>query len=286
MRPVLTILFLLFFNVSFSQIQTPRISPASNLKQTVGLTDIEINYNRPSKRGRVVFGNLVPYGKIWRTGANSGTELTFSTDVTVAGSVINAGTYTLFTIPNEESWEVMLYSQTDLWSVPRDWDESKIIFRSSFDANVSTDGDSMETFSIWIGNVTNNDCHLNMGWDNTVVNIKIDVPTKEIVEKSILSVLDGPEPKASDYYAAAVYYREENMKMDKALVWMKKFVEMTDQPRFFHLRQYALILAANKDFMGAVNVSRRSLRLSMQADNQDYVKMNTESIAEWSKEIR
>ena len=286
MRPVLTILFLLFFNVSFSQIQTPRISPASNLKQTVGLTDIEINYNRPSKRGRVVFGNLVPYGKIWRTGANSGTELTFSTDVTVAGSVINAGTYTLFTIPNEESWEVMLYSQTDLWSVPRDWDESKIIFRSSFDANVSTDGDSMETFSIWIGNVTNNDCHLNMGWDNTVVNIKIDVPTKEIVEKSILSVLDGPEPKASDYYAAAVYYREENMKMDKALVWMKKFFEMTDQPRFFHLRQYALILAANKDFMGAVNVSRRSLRLSMQADNQDYVKMNTESIAEWSKEIR
>ena len=180
----------------------------------------------------------------------------------------------------------MLYSQTDLWSVPRDWDESKIIFRSSFDANVSTDGDSMETFSIWIGNVTNNDCHLNMGWDNTVVNIKIDVPTKEIVEKSILSVLDGPEPKASDYYAAAVYYREENMKMDKALVWMKKFVEMTDQPRFFHLRQYALILAANKDFMGAINVSRRSLRLSMQADNQDYVKMNTESIAEWSKEIR
>ena len=286
MRPVLTILFLLFFNVSFSQIQTPRISPASNLKQTVGLTDIEINYNRPSKRGRVVFGNLVPYGKIWRTGANSGTEVTFSTDVTVAGSVINAGTYTLFTIPNEDSWEVMLYSQIDLWSVPRDWDESKIIFRSSFDANVSTDGDSMETFSIWIGNVTNNDCHLNMGWDNTVVNIKIDVPTKEIVEKSILSVLDGPEPKASDYYAAAVYYREENMKMDKALVWMKKFVEMTDQPRFFHLRQYALILAANKDFMGAVNVSRRSLRLSMQAENQDYVKMNTESIAEWSKEIR
>ena len=286
MKLYFTLFLMIVSATTYGQIQTPRISPASNLKQTVGLTDIEINYNRPSKRGRVVFGNLVPYGKIWRTGANSGTELTFSTDVTVAGSVINAGTYTLFTIPNEESWEVMLYSQTDLWSVPRDWDESKIIFRSSFDANVSTDGDSMETFSIWIGNVTNNDCYLNMGWDNTVVNIKIDVPTKEIVEKSILSVLDDPEPKASDYYAAAVYYREENMKMDKALVWMKKFVEMTDQPRFFHLRQYALILAANKDFMGAVNVSRRSLRLSMQADNQDYVKMNTESIAEWSKEIR
>ena len=286
MRPVLTLLFLLFFNVSFSQIQTPRISPASNLKQTVGLTDIEIKYNRPSKRGRDVFGNLVPYGKIWRTGANSGTEITFSTDVQIADSKVSAGTYSLFTIPNEGSWEVMLYNQTELWSVPRDWDESKVIFRSNFDSNVPTDGGSMETFSIWIGNVTNNDCHLNIGWDDTVVKIKLDVPTREMVEKSIVSVLDGPKPKASDYYSAAVYYREENMKMDKALVWMKKFVEMTEEPRFFHLRQYALILAANDDFKGAVDISRRSLRLSIQADNQDYVKMNNESIAEWSKKIR
>ena len=146
--------------------------------------------------------------------------------------------------------------------------------------------DAIETFSIWIGNVTNNDCHLNIGWADTYIKVKIDVPTRELVEKSISSTLSGSEIKASDYYAAAVYYKEENIKLDQAKEWMEKFIEMTDEPRFFHLRQYALILAGNNDYEGAVNASRRSLRLSIQANNQDYVKMNNESIEEWSKKIR
>ena len=146
--------------------------------------------------------------------------------------------------------------------------------------------DAIETFSIWIGNVTNNDCHLNIGWADTYIKVKINVPTRSLVQESINSTLAGSEVKASDYYAAAVYYREENIMLDQALVWMEKFIDMTKEPRFFHLRQYALILAGNNDYEGAVNASRRSLRLSIQANNQDYVKMNNESIEEWSKKIR
>lgn len=281
------ITFLFFSSGTISgQIQTPRISPSSELEQVVGLTEIEIDYNRPSTRGRVIFGNLVPFGKLWRTGANSGTEISFSTDVKIDGKEVKEGSYSVFTIPNKESWELILYSQTNLWSVPRDWDESKIVFSSTIDVNKMSSADAIETFSIWIGNVSNNDCHLNIGWADTYIKVKIDVPTRELVEKSINSTLSGSEIKASDYYAAAVYYREENIKLDQAKVWMEKFIEMTDKPRFFHLRQYALILAGNNDYEGAVNASRRSLRLSIQANNQDYVKMNNESIEEWSKKIR
>ena len=281
------ITFLFFSSGTISgQIQTPRISPSSELEQVVGLTEIEIDYNRPSTRGRVIFGNLVPFGKLWRTGANSGTEISFSTDVKIEGKEVKEGSYSVFTIPNKESWELILYSQTNLWSVPRDWDESKIVFSSNIDVNKMSSADAIETFSIWIGNVTNNDCHLNIGWADTYIKVKIDVPTRELVEKSISSTLSGSEIKASDYYAAAVYYKEENIKLDQAKEWMEKFIEMTDEPRFFHLRQYALILAGNNDYEGAVNASRRSLRLSIQANNQDYVKMNNESIEEWSKKIR
>ena len=279
--------FLLFMSFTgICQIQTPRISPSSELEQMVGLTEIEIDFNRPSTRGRDIFGNLVPYGKIWRTGANSGTEISFSTDVIIDGIKVDSGSYTIYTIPNENSWELMLYSDIDQWSVPRDWDDSKVIFRSNFDVNKMSNGSALETFSIWIGNITNNDCHLNIGWDDTYIKVKIEVPTRDLVEKSISATLSGPEVKASDYYSAAVYYREENIKLNQALKWMEIFIEMTKEPRFFHLRQYALILAGNKDYQGAVNASRRSLRLSIQANNEDYVKMNNESIEEWSKKIR
>ena len=125
-----TILFLSsYFN--YSQIKTPRVSPASSIEQMVGLTEIEVEYSRPSKRGRDIFGNVVPYGKIWRTGADNCTTISFSTDVVIDSQTIQSGKYSIFSIPNKESWDVILYSDTDLWGVPRDWDEDKIVFKST-----------------------------------------------------------------------------------------------------------------------------------------------------------
>ncbi len=277
---IFTILFFVSF-CGFSQIKTPPPSPSSKFEQMVGLTKIEVEYNRPSKRGRVIFGNLVPFGKLWRTGANSSTKISFSTDVEINGNDIKPGTYSVFSIPNKDNWDVILYSEAELWGVPKDWDDKKIVFKSNYKSHKSQGSNRVETFSIFIDNITNNNSDLIIAWDDTYVKVKIEVPSRDMVESSIESTINA-SPKASDYYAAAVYYRQENIKLDVALKWINKAMEMTENPRFFQLRQQSLILAANGMYEEAINVARRSLRLSIEADNQDYVKMNNDSIEEWS----
>ena len=284
MRAIIFTLLLFTVNLSFSQINTPRVSPASEVKQMVGLTEIEIEYSRPSMRGREVFGNLVPFGKVWRTGADNSTKISFDTDVIISGKTIQSGTYSIFSIPNKESWEIILYSDVELWGVPRDWSENKIVFSSMFDVKKLKKSNTVETFTISFNDLTNNDVNMSISWENTSVDIKIEVPTRSMVESDINKVLSD-NPKSSDYYAAAVFYRQENINLDKALEWMNKAIEMNESPRFWQYRQQSLIMAANDKFADAVDAAKKSLNLAIDADNQDYIKMNMESIAEWSKKL-
>ena len=284
MRAIIFTLLLFTVNLSFSQIKTPRVSPASEVKQMVGLTEIEIEYSRPSIRGREVFGNLVPFGKVWRTGADNSTKISFDTDVIISGKTIQSGTYSIFSIPNKESWEIILYSDVELWGVPRDWSENKIVFSSMFDVKKLKKSNTVETFTISFNDLTNNDVNMSISWENTSVDIKIEVPTRSMVESDINKVLSD-NPKSSDYYAAAVFYRQENINLDKALEWMNKAIEMNESPRFWQYRQQSLIMAANDKFADAVDAAKKSLNLAIEADNQDYIKMNRESIAEWSKKL-
>ena len=284
MRAIIFTLLLFTVNLSFSQISTPRVSPASEVEQMVGLTGIEIEYSRPSMRGREVFGNLVPFGKVWRTGADNSTKISFDTDVIISGKTIQSGTYSIFSIPNKESWEIILYSDVELWGVPRDWSENKIVFSSMFDVKKLKKSNTVETFTISFNDLTNNDVNMSISWENTSVDIKIEVPTRSMVESDINKVLSD-NPKSSDYYAAAVFYRQENINLDKALEWMNKAIEMNESPRFWQYRQQSLIMAANDKFADAVDAAKKSLNLAIEADNQDYIKMNRESIAEWSKKL-
>ena len=284
MRAIIFTLLLFTVNLSFSQINTPRVSPASEVEQMVGLTEIEIEYSRPSMRGREVFGNLVPFGKVWRTGADNSTKISFDTDVIISGKTIQSGTYSIFSIPNKESWEIIFYSDVELWGVPRDWSENKIVFSSMFDVKKLKKSNTVETFTISFNDLTNNDVNMNISWENTSVDIKIEVPTRSMVESDINKVLSD-NPKSSDYYAAAVFYRQENINLDKALEWMNKAIEMNESPRFWQYRQQSLIMAANDKFADAVEAAKKSLNLAIEADNQDYIKMNRESIAEWSKKL-
>ena len=284
MRAIIFTLLLFTVNLSFSQINTPRVSPASEVEQMVGLTEIEIEYSRPSMRGREVFGNLVPFGKVWRTGADNSTKISFDTDVIISGKTIQSGTYSIFSIPNKESWEIIFYSDVELWGVPRDWSENKIVFSSMFDVKKLKKRNSVETFTISFNDLTNNDVNMSISWENTSVDIKIEVPTRSMVESDINKVLSD-NPKSSDYYAAAVFYRQENINLDKALEWMNKAIEMNESPRFWQYRQQSLIMAANDKFADAVDAAKKSLNLAIEADNQDYIKMNRESIAEWSKKL-
>lgn len=284
MRAIIFTLLLFTVNLSFSQINTPRVSPASEVEQMVGLTEIEIEYSRPSMRGREVFGNLVPFGKVWRTGADNSTKISFDTDVIISGKTIQSGTYSIFSIPNKESWEIILYSDVELWGVPRDWSENKIVFSSMFDVKKLKKSNTVETFTISFNDLTNNDVNMSISWENTSVDIKIEVPTRSMVESDINKVLSD-NPKSSDYYAAAVFYRQENINLDKALEWMNKAIEMNESPRFWQYRQQSLIMAANDKYADAVDAAKKSLNLAIEADNQDYIKMNRESIAEWSKKL-
>jgi len=267
--------------VAFSlnaQLETPQPSPASKLEQKVGLTDITINYSRPGVKGRTIFGSLEPYGKVWRTGANANTTISFSTDVNFGGTDVQAGTYAIYVIPNKDNWEVMLYNETSNWGVPRNWDESKIVAKTT--ADVTPLDWVVETFTIDINNIKHDSATLDLIWEKSYVVVPFSVPTDEIVSAAIEKTMAGPS--SDDYYSAAVYKLAANKDLDQAMAWIDKAVEMTsDQPRFWYLRQQSLIHAANGDKAGAIKAAKASLEGAKKAGNDGYIKMNTDSLKEW-----
>ncbi|GAB5475698.1 MAG: DUF2911 domain-containing protein [Maribacter sp.] len=280
MKKIKLLVVALFASVALqAQINTPAPSPSSKLMQTVGLTDVTVDYSRPSMRGRTIFGDLVPYGKLWRTGANGYTLVGFSNDVKIGGKEVKAGTYSVFTKPGEKSWEVFFYTDTQGGGTPRDWDESKVV--AKVDAPVITMPMEMavETFTITIDDLTSNSANLGLLWENVYVAVPFEVPTDAAVEKNIERALGGPS--AGDYYAAAVYYSSEGKDINKAKEWMNKAMAMTEKPAFWQLRQQSLIQAKAGDKKGAIETAKKSLAASKEAGNDDYVKMNTDSLKEW-----
>lgn len=274
------VLFLIAIVASLTveaQIITPAPSPAAKLMQTVGLTEVMVDYSRPSMRGREIYGNLVPYDKLWRTGANAYTTITFDTNVTIGGSDIEAGTYSIFTKPGASSWEVFFYTDTQGGGTPSDWDESKIV--AQLTVPVQKMDMPVETFTITIDDVSSASANLGIIWENTYVAVPFSVPTDATVMKSIETALNGPT--AGDYYAAAVYYSSEGKDISKAKEWMEKAMSMTEKPAFWQLRQQSLILAKAGDKKGAIEAAKKSLAGAKEAGNDDYVKMNTESLKEW-----
>ncbi|PIB25351.1 dihydrolipoamide dehydrogenase [Maribacter sp. 4U21] len=274
------VLFLLAIVASFSleaQIETPAPSPASKLMQTVGLTEVMVDYSRPSMRGRAVFGELVPYGKLWRTGANAYTKISFDTDVTISGQEVKSGTYSIFTKPGEKNWEVFFYTDTQGGGTPREWDDAKVVAKAT--VPVYQMDMPVETFTITIDDVKSNGANIGIIWENVYVAIPFGVPADKAVMSSIDKALAGPT--AGDYYTAAVYYSSENKDINKAKEWMDKAMSMTEKPAFWQLRQQSLILAKAGDKKGAIEVAKKSLMGAEAAGNDDYVKMNKDSLKEW-----
>ncbi len=262
--------------LGMAQIETPAPSPSATLNQNVGLTDVTIKYSRPSMRGRTVFGNLVPFGKVWRTGANANTTISFSDDVTVAGKPLKAGTYAIYTKPEADFWEVYFYRDTDNWGTPQQWEESKIA--ASARVPVKKSAWPVETFTITIDNIDNNGATLGMHWENTSIEVPFGVPTKTEAMESIKRVMAGPS--ANDYFSAASYYYQEGLDMKTAKVWVDKAVEMSPEA-FWMSRLQSLIYAKLGDTKGAIAAAKKSLAAAQKAGNADYVKMNEDSLREW-----
>lgn len=263
------------------KITTPQPSPKATVEQRVGLTDVSVEYSRPGVKGRAIFGDLVPFGKTWRTGANSNTKVTFSSDVSIDGQTLNAGSYGLYTVPNENSWEVMFYSESDNSGVPRDWDDTKVVAKTSVE--VYSMPMNVETFTITFDDVSGTSATLGILWEKTYVGIKFEVPTDKLVSDTIAAVM-AASPEVGDYYNAAIYYRQQDLDIKKANEWMEKAMSLTEKPAFWQLRQQSLIYAKMGDTEKAIAVAEKSLELSKVAGNEAYIKMNTQSLAEWKTE--
>jgi Protein of unknown function (DUF2911). len=275
----LTALLAAFFTAN-AQIKTPAASPVAKISQEVGLIKVDVEYSRPSAKGRKVFGDLVPYGSMWRTGANASTKVTFSEDAKVAGSPVPKGTYALYTLPGEKEWSVIIYKNTSYWGVPEPKDFKEEDVQARVTVPVMPIRDMVESFTINIGNLRNNAADLEIMWENTKVVVPIMVDTDSKVMKAIETTMSGPS--ANDYNAAARYYYEEKKDMAQALVWVDKALEKGGD-RFWILRLKANILAELGRYKEAIAIAEKSTELAKKEGNEDYPRMNDKSIMEWKK---
>ena len=262
-----------------AQINTPAPSPSSKLMQTVGLTDVTVDYSRPSMRGRTIFGGLEAYGELWRTGANARTKISFDNDVKIGGKEVAAGTYALFTIPGKENWDVIFYTESGGNGTPKNLDESKVAAKINVPVIKMPKEMAVETFTITIDDLKSSGANIGLLWETSYVAVPFEVPTDASVEKDIERALGGPT--AGDYYAAATYYSAEGKDIGKAKEWMDKAMSMTEKPAYWQLRQQSLIQAKSGDKKAAIDTAKKSLAAAKVAGNDDYVKLNTDSLKEW-----
>lgn len=283
MRKIIVMLAVILANFMVeAQVKTPQSSPLAKVEQVVGLTTVQVEYSRPSAKGRTVYGDLVPFGKMWRTGANANTTISFSENVKIGGKELKKGKYAFYTTPKADSWDIIFYSDTNNWGLPENWDESKVALKIT--VKPETLNKSVESLSIFLNNLTNDSGVIELSWERTMVSIPFSVPTQEIAMKSIEKTLAGPS--AADYFSSAQYFYQSNGDLNKALTWANAAIANSpkgeDVP-FWYLRLKSLIQAKLGDKKGAIATAKESLALSVKAGNADYEKMNKDSIAEWSK---
>ena len=259
-----------------AQVRTPAPSPFQKIEQSVGLSKITIEYSRPGIKGRQVFGDLVPYDQVWRTGANAATKITFDDKAKVGGEEVAKGSYAVLTKPGMSSWDVMFFKFEGAGVggyMDKDPDVTVTVNSEKMDH-------TLETFTINVHHLRNESAHITMAWENTLVQLPVELETDAQVMASIEKTMGGPS--ANDYSSAASYYLASGKDMDKALKWINKSLDMNPD-RFWIVRTKSLIQAKMGDYKGAVASAEKSLELATKAENKDYIKMNKESIAKWSK---
>lgn len=276
---VITVILAIGFSTLSTAQLAPQPSPLSKLEQKVGLTDLTIEYSRPSKKGRVVFGDVVPFGEVWRTGANENTKFTNSDALIFGKDTLKPGTYAVFTKPAKESWDLIFYTDVNNWGTPEKWDPKKVALKVS--SKPMDMKDAVETFTISIDGLESvNGATLTLKWDQTAVAFPFAVPTDTKVMANINKVMAGPS--ANDYFGAANYYLENKKDLKQALTWATKASDMNPEA-FWILRTKSLIQAELGDKKGAIESAKKGLALAEKSKYDSYVKMFNESLKEWSK---
>jgi hypothetical protein len=277
----LFIFLLLLGFTATAQIKTPAPSPTGRINQDIGLSTVEVEYSRPSAKGRKIFGDLVPFGEMWRTGANASTKVTFSDDVKVGGLALAKGLYALYTIPGQKEWTIIFYKNSNFWGIPgKDFSESDVAVR--FTVPSTSTADFQETFTININNLRNASADFELIWENTRVVFPIILDTDEKVMADIKAQMDGPN--ANTYYQAARYYYDEKKDLNVALAWVNMSLDKGGE-KYWILRLKAQILAELGRYKDAIETATKSSELAKTEGNGDYPRMNEKSIAEWKKKM-
>ncbi len=259
-----------------AQLPTPAASPFTELKTTVGLTDVAIEYSRPSVRGREIFaaGGLVPYGEIWRTGANAATKLTFSRDVVLGGKDLKAGSYAILTKPGADNWEVMLFPyESGNWGSYVEKDPA-----ATFSAKVGKSGHRFETFTIDVNDIDHAGANINILWNYTLVSLPLSVHTDKQVKGAFDKMMAGPT--AGEYYAMGNYLFDSGQELEKALEYVQKATK-GGNPAFWQVHREALILGELGRYDEAVKAAEKSIEMAKAAGNMDYVRLNENAIEKW-----
>jgi hypothetical protein len=255
------------------KVEFPAPSPACTIKQRVGLTDIEVVYSRPGVKGRDIFGGLVPYGEVWRTGANAATKITFSTPVKLNGTDIPTGTYALFTIPGPDEWTVIINKGKAQWGAFQ-YDEKADVARIK--ATPRQLAEQIETFTIEFSRIRDESAVMDLVWDRTVVPIHIEIELTSKLQPQIEAVMASDDPQ-KPYYQAAMFYYDHGLDLQKASQWVDAAI--TNREAHYIVFLKAKILAKLGDKDGAIAAANRSKELAIKAKDSGYVKLNDDLIS-------
>ena len=267
------------FAVSASYAQElPQASPVSKLEQRIGLTDVSIRYSRPSVKDRKIWGNVVPYQTVWRTGANASTIISFSDNVSINGQTLPAGEYSLFTIPTENEWTVIFNKNTKLWGSDGYKQEEDVLR-----LNVKPDMNAAftETMLFAFDNIKIDGADLQLMWANMKLSFRISTDTDTKALANIKKAVVEAENTYRTYNASATYLLDANKDLPQALEWAKKSVAM--QEKFWNLYTLSRAYAANNMNKEAIATAEKSLKLAQESKQEAYVKMNQKNIEEWKK---
>lgn len=283
MKKIIFTLSLALSTYSFAQLQSPMLSPLAKMEQTIGLTKVNIEYSRPQKANRTIFPTTIPYGQVWRAGANKNSILSTDDNLIFGKDTLKAGSYAMYITPEANEWTLIFYKTTDNWGTPAEFSKEKVALEVK--TKVAKNIKPVESFTIQLENVTINGAVLTFAWDNITSSFPFQVTTDAKMKNNIAKAFAGPS--AGEYYKAADYILNANGDMNDALTYISKAVEMAgnDNAPFFYLRKKALIQANLKDYKGAIETATSSLEAAKKVGNDEFVRLNEASIKEWNKSI-
>jgi hypothetical protein len=261
---------LFFFETMAQQIQMPQASPAASISQKIGLTDVSIEYSRPSMRGRKIFGELVQFSEVWRTGANAATVITFKTDVIIEGNNVPAGEYALYSIPGKNEWTIILSKNTKLWGAVGYNQEDDFL---RFQVKPGKTGQKYETMEINFVDISDTGTTVSIKWENTRVKFRIETEVDSIVMGQIKELVIDQEPNNPGlYYQAANYYFTNDKDLDQAYEWITKSV--ADDAKYWTMHLKAKIELGLGKKTEAIASATKSMEMAREAKNPDYVGLN------------